>query len=255
MTLLLTCTKSYVTPKLRCPHHSFAYIYRQRDKAWHHDQYPCVGEWTFLLPFIPNFSQYPTILARAQAGANVLDLGCCFGQDLRLLAADGAPTQIMYASDLKEELWRLGFELFRDREKMCAKFIQADIFDPNSDLVPLYGQMDIIIASQFLHLFDWERQVLAIKRVVDLSKVGSVLVGYQRGQVQAQEVMRPWGRMFIHDLATYGEIWRQVEMETSSRWDVEAEMADLRELGYEEEDLEWAPPGQKGISFVVTRQA
>ena len=209
----------------------------------------------FLLPFIPTLPQYPKILARARAGATVLDLGCCFGQDLRLLAADGAPPQNMYASDLKEELWQLGFELFRDREKMCAKFVQADIFDPDSDLVRLSGQMDIIIASQFLHLFDWKKQVLAMKKVVELSRPGSTLIGYQRGQVRAQEVMRPWGRMFFHDLETYREIWHQVVAETSSQWEVETDMVDLRELGMEEEDLEWMPPGQKGINFVVTRQA
>ena len=254
MILLLTCIKSYVAPDLsRSPYHPFAYLLYQRDKAWQHGQYPCVGEWMFLLPFIPKFSQYPRILARAQAGAAVLDLGCCFGQDLRLLAADGAPTHNMYACDIKEELWQLGFELFRDREKMRARFVQADIFDPDSDLVHLSGQMDIIIASQFLHLWDWKRQVLAMKRVVELSRPGAILVGYQRGQVRAQEVMRPWGTMFFHDLDTYREIWHQVEVETSSRWDVEASFVDLRELGMEEEDLEWMPPGQKGINFVVTR--
>ena len=209
----------------------------------------------FLLPIIPSFSQYPRILARAQAGATVLDLGCCFGQDLRLLAADGAPTQNMYASDIKEELWQLGFELFRDREKMRAKFVQADIFDPDSDLVHLSGQMDIIIASQFLHLWDWKKQVLAFKKVVELSRPGSILVGSQRGQVRAQEVRRPWGKLFFHNLETYREIWHQVEVETGSRWEVEADFVDLRELGMEEEDLEWMPPGQKGINFVVTRQA
>ena len=184
----------------------------------------------------------------------MLDLGCGFGQDLRLLAADGAPPQNMYASDISRELWQLGFELFRDREKMCAEFIHADIFEPGSGLGRLSGQMDIVIVGQFLHLFDWAQQVLAMRKIVELSRSGSVLVGYQRGQVRAQAVTRPWGQMFLHDVESFRRIWCQVEAETGSRWDLEAEMVDLREWGMEEEDLEWMPPGQRGINFVGTRR-
>lgn len=59
------------------------------------------------------FPQYPATLARVQAGACVPKLGCGFGQELRQLAFNGAPTQKTYAIDLSQELWDLGFELFR----------------------------------------------------------------------------------------------------------------------------------------------
>lgn len=161
----------------------------------------------------------------------------------------------MYASDISGELWQLGFELFNDREKMVAEFIQADIFDTHSSLEKLSGRIDIIIVNQFLHLFDWEGQIAAMKTIVKLSKPGSIVVGYQRAQVPSQEVRRPWGTMYLHDPKTFRKIWETVEVETRSKWDIEADLVDLREWGMEPEDFSWMPDGKRGINFVGTRLA
>jgi len=159
----------------------------------------------------------------------------------------------MYATDISAELWDLGYDLFRDKDKMGATFIQGDFFNRMSDLQLLKGRMDIIIACQFLHLFDWDRQVIAAKRIVELSRPGSVLVGYQRAQVQAQELMRPWGAMYFHNVESFTKMWSQVEDETETKWELNISLVDLQEWGMEEEDVEWMPSGRKGINFVITR--
>ena len=96
---------------------------------------------------------------------------------------------------------------------MKARFIQADVFDMASDLGQLNEKMDIIIACQFFHLFEWEKQVAAMKRVVEFSPPGAVVIGYQQAQVEAKEIPRSWGRMFFHDTESFQKIWRQVEAE------------------------------------------
>lgn len=68
-----------------------------------------------------------------------------------------APSENMYASDLHSKLWEIGCDLFRDRDAMKARFVQADIFEPDSPLRDLDGKIDIIIACQFLHLFSWKQ--------------------------------------------------------------------------------------------------
>lgn len=209
----------------------------------------------FLLPSISAFPEYPGIIDRAQSCATVLDLGCGFGQNLRLLAANGVSPENMYASDISPELWELGFDLFRDKARMTAKFIEADILDTASQLRQLNGRMDIIIACQFLHLFSWEQQIVAMKRIVGFSRPGSILIGYQRAQVQAQEISRKWGRMYYHTAETFREIWRQVEGQTGTKWEVSVSMVDLQTWGMEDEDIDWMPTGPKGINFVVTRHA
>ena len=161
----------------------------------------------------------------------------------------------MYASDISHELWNLGFELFRDRDKMKAVFIEGDFLRLDSELCQLNGQIDIIISCQFLHLFDWDKQVVAIKRIIELSRPGSVVIGYQRAQLQAQEIARPWGQMYFHNAETFREIWRQAEAGTGSRWQVQVALVDLTEWGMEQEDFEWMPEGRRGINFVVVRQS
>ncbi|MCJ1356350.1 MAG: hypothetical protein MMC33_006345 [Icmadophila ericetorum] len=167
-----------------------------RDQAWPLGEYPCIGEWMFLLPSISIFPDSVDIIDRVRVGATVLDVGCCFGQNLRLIAAEGVSTKKMYATNINAELWDLGFELFRDRDKMKAKFIHSDILGKGTNLQLLNRQIDIIIACQFLHLFDWNWQLAAMKRVMEFSRHRSVFIGYQRVQVQAQEVSRPWGTIY-----------------------------------------------------------
>ena len=170
------------------------------------------------------------------------------------MAADGVSTHNMYATDISVELWDLGFDLFRDKDKLEATFIQADFLDSKSDLQRLNGLTDIIIACQFLHLFDWERQVVGMKRIVELSRPGSVLIGYQRAQVEAQELPRPWGAMYFHNEETFRKMWCRVEDETGTKWRVNVSLVDLQEWGMEEEDIDWMPVGRKGINFVITRE-
>lgn len=171
------------------------------------------------------------------------------------MAADGVSPRNLYASDISRELWDLGFELFKDRDKMVAKFIQADILDTGSGLGQLTGMFDVIIANQFFHLFDWEGQVSVMKRIVELSKPGTILIGYQRAQVPPRELERQWGKMYFHDDETYRKLWQRVELETKSEWDLEVRLVDLSEWGMELEDFDWMPEGRKGINFVVTRRS
>ena len=182
-----------------------------------------------------------------------MDLGCCFGQDLRLFAAHGAPTNRMYGVDINKEVWDLGYELFKDRDKMQAQFVEADIFDKGSPLVRMQEKCDIIIACQFFHLFSWNGQKEALSCCVRLSRIDSVVIGYQRGQDEAQVVQRSWGDMFIHDLQSFQQLWALVEEETGTRWSMRFSTVSLLEWGMEPEDIEWMPLGCNFIQFVCQR--
>lgn len=49
-----------------------------------------------------------------------LDLGTCLGQDVRKLIFDGAPVDSVYGTDLLAEFVEIGYDLFRDEEKLLA---------------------------------------------------------------------------------------------------------------------------------------
>lgn len=97
----------------------------------------------FLLPGIAAFPQFQRVVELARQGGIVLDLGCGLGQNLRLLAACGVPSNQMWALDLSPQLWRLGYELYRDRDRMLATFIPGNFLhgDDCLGLRELYGQV------------------------------------------------------------------------------------------------------------------
>lgn len=172
-----------------------------------------------------------------------------------MLAADGVSTDRMYALDHSMELWELGYKLFLDRDKMEATFVHASIFGDADRLQPIAqdSPFDVIIACQFLHLFSFEEQLSALRRIVAWTRPGSVIMGYQRGQPVAREYEKPWGRMFFHNLESFGGMWTLVESDTGTKWAIEKDLVDLEAWGLEKEDTEWMPPDCKGLNFVCTR--
>lgn len=101
----------------------------QRDKAWRKYKYPCIGLYTFLEFGISTLPQYEQVLSRTKQGEKLLDLGCCMGQDIRKLVFDGAPAENVSATELEPEFIDLGFELFRDKERLeRTTFTTGDFF-------------------------------------------------------------------------------------------------------------------------------
>lgn len=140
------------------------------------------------------------------------------------------PTDRMWAVDIEPGLWRLGFELFRGRGRMKARFIQGDFLSMADDsLGELQGNVDVVIASQFPHQFSRDGQTMATKRIVALSQPGTMLVGYQQGRKTAREYMRPWGMMFYHNLMSFVQLWDGVQQETNTQWRLEVTEVDLKE--------------------------
>lgn len=211
----------------------------------------------FLLPGLAALSEFPAILSHAkQPQSIILDLGCGFGHHLRLLAAHDVSTDNMWALDIDSEFWDLGFELFRDSGRMKAKFLQGNFLtmdQQESSLGVLQGKVDLVIACQFLHLFSWEKQILATKKIVHLSKPGTMVVGYQQGRKQAREYTRPWGMMFYHNLDSLIKLWKQVQHETNTTWSVKVTEVDLTDWGMMKEDFDWMPEDRQGINFLLTR--
>jgi hypothetical protein len=173
---------------------------------------------------------YPEVLERVKNGERFLDLGCCLGQEIRKLVFDGAPSACTYGSDLWGDFFSVGYELFKDKDKLQTNFVAADVFEDSSPLTDLAGKMNIIYTGAFFHLFSLEDQEKIALRVVQLlvPQPGALIVGRQSGSEVSGEFAKSGDKSgrkhFRHNAQSWKELWDRVGERTGSRWLVEADL-------------------------------
>jgi hypothetical protein len=193
---------------------------------------------------ISRLEAYPKVLelGRTRAHPILLDIGCCFGNDLRKAVADGYPANACIGSDLRSEFWDLGYRLFRDSPATFpASFVSGDAFEPTmlapdapfpetvadtaaapldlsnlagkGSLNPLHGRVSAIHASSFFHLFSEEQQAHLARALAPLlsPEPGSMLLGSHGGLPEKGTIPSPSGRdMFCHSPESWTRLWEDV---------------------------------------------
>ncbi|KAI0320558.1 hypothetical protein OF83DRAFT_567380 [Amylostereum chailletii] len=201
--------------------------------------YPCIRyfEWTSLK--ISRLFPYKDLLklGAEREGAIFLEMGCCFGNDLRKAIADGYPKENVVATDLHQDFWNLGHELFKTTpETFTVPFIAGNAFDATcleivqpftktlspttsrptlttlTTLNPLRGHVSAIHASAFFHLFNEEGQLHLARAIAGLlsPEPGSMIFG--RHGALPEKGLRPASKgmektMFCHDPDSWRELW------------------------------------------------
>ncbi|KAJ7485681.1 hypothetical protein FB451DRAFT_1230718 [Mycena latifolia] len=245
-------------------------------KAYDLYGYLCIRKFDFARPRISTSPAYQKVLAlgRQREGAILLDLGCCFGTDIRQAASDGFPVNNLIASDLRPEFWKLGHELFRTTpETFPVPFIAGDAMDPNfleaskplvspsevvapapplaslANLTPLRGHVAAIYISAVFHLFSEPEQLHLARALAGLLSPirGSVIFGSHVGRREKgfREVSQGIGvvarSMFCHSPESWRGMWEEVFPEGSVKVD-----ADLRRRASD-------PPDVGILAWSVTR--
>ncbi|KAH8687237.1 methyltransferase domain-containing protein [Tricladium varicosporioides] len=235
------------------------HILKIRDKAWDIFPYPCIGGFRFLDLAITTHACYPEILIRLKSqNQSLLDLGCCFGQELRALVAAGVPSSQLYGADLRPEFFDLGYELFRDRNTLETNFLAADVFDdsPGNRLNNIHGKMDIVYIGSFLHLFSWDDQIKAAIKINSLlkQKKGDLIVGRQMGarESRTREGER---KAWRHDKESFERMWEEIGEQTGAKWKVEVRVEEIgmRENASEEEKR-WREGNIIRLHFAILRE-
>ncbi|KAI4236487.1 MAG: hypothetical protein LQ349_002514 [Xanthoria aureola] len=250
------------------------HIYKIRDAAWEIFPWPCVGEFWFISLGLSLHPRYQDLLARLRAkGAStkLLDLGTCLGQDLRKLIADGAPSEALWGSDYFEEYEAAGHDFFRDADRFHHRFLAADLYDESQEsaLQKTAGTWDVINIIMFLHIYDWDAQVRACKRILKLlsPEKGSMVIGAQSattepGEIRLKPPMVAEGEektLYRHSLETFTRMWEEVGKDQGVKLDIWVAYDDEADwkLRVEEEkargrDRFFAGPTQRRLFFTVT---
>ncbi|KAJ5128112.1 hypothetical protein N7448_008891 [Penicillium atrosanguineum] len=212
-----------------------SHVNKIRARGFAANPYPCIGNYRFLNLTLLTHPLYKSIISKLQSNsfAIYLDLGCCFGQDLRQLVLDGVPSSQLVGLDIEGPLMDLGYELFRDRGTVESKFVVVDIFqgeaqgEPWTELVAKGA--DVVHCSAFFHLFPLALQVDAAKVISRVVRKGGIIVGRQSGSVKPAEVpaIKAGTTSFRHDLNTLAEMWENVGMETGTKWKVDGSLDEV----------------------------
>ncbi|KAJ3567043.1 hypothetical protein NPX13_g6912 [Xylaria arbuscula] len=198
-----------------------------REHGFKANPYPCIGLYRFTNLTLITHPLYPTIVDRLKrSNTTYLDIGCCFGQDLRQLVYDGVPSEHLIGIDIEQPLIELGYRLFLDRQKLNSQFIIADVFKGSSQgtWADLQARgIDVLHCSAFFHLFPLEQQLEAAIEIVSLMKVGGVIVGRQSGSVKPGNLPAMQDNLYSyrHDVSTLVDLWHEVGEITNTRWNVE----------------------------------
>jgi hypothetical protein len=123
---------------------------------------------------------------------------------------------------LRAEFFELGYDLFKDKGNLKSTLFKADIFDEdNVDMKRLEGDIDIIYAGSFLHLYGWDDQIKICKTLSRLmKKEGTVLMGRQSGGKVVKEVTFPLheeNKMFVHNTESFRKMWDKASEATGTK--------------------------------------
>ncbi|TFK75137.1 hypothetical protein BDN72DRAFT_892489 [Pluteus cervinus] len=233
--------------------------------------YPCIRKFAFTSLKISRHPAYTIVqqLHVKRPDAILLDMGCCFGNDIRKAVLDGWPVENVIASDLRPEFWTCGHELFKsDASTFPAAFIGGDAFDsafltphpvftssspptnrrPGSlkdikTLTQLHGHISAIHAASFFHLFDESKQLEVAKRLGSLlsPQPGSTLFGSHAATLVAGFKTHPavpsFG-MFCHSPESWTELWNGKIFEKGTV-DVQTSMVEVENPGAEADALDY----------------
>lgn len=196
---------------------------------------------------------YPEVVRRVRGGATFLDLGCCFGQDIRKLVHDGAPPENILGADSERRFIELGYELFRDRDSLASRFYAASIFDDDF-LAEWRGRVDVIYVGAFLHLFDFDSQVRVMAQLVRLLRKspGSLVFGRNIAATKGGDFRMEsfdWD-LFRHSPDTMRALWDRAP---EGQWGVQADLMPYRSEGWDSRHRGWEGDETKEMKFVVRR--
>ena len=191
-----------------------AHIEAVRDEAWEVFPYPVIGSFHFAEPTYSEHPLYETGILEPlkRDDIRLLDVGCGFATDFRVLASAGislTPSKIV-GLDREMGFVDLSYRLFGDdASTLGARFVTADILKPESIPEDLWGRFDIVWGGASFHLFGWEDQVEAYVTAVRLLKAGPTAVRVMGYSAAHKPGVERFG-MFWHDPGTFVEMWGEI---------------------------------------------
>jgi len=156
--------------------------------------YRCISQGRFAVSRMNLNFGYQKYLKNSQLShLKIIDIGCCFGTDIRQLLLDGASISNITALDQYGDFWKLGLDLFDD-QRYDSDLFKANIFIEASLLSDDFysklgsflghdpkGYYDVVYMGSVLHLLSYQEIERFIEAACSLLKSGGVYFGQNVG--------------------------------------------------------------------------
>lgn len=248
-------------------------IMSQRNRAYKEGFFPEHGGFWFLRDTFRRHPAYSRLLASMKLGATLVDMSDGLHEELRHLAADGAPTDKMWAIGTNPRMWEISKELFgedvlKDSQPGGVKplgppfeprFVNqaVEYFGFRPDCKRLRGKVDLIIANHIFNYIEepYERHIFTVAN--QMSRPGTVFMGMHIGCTSA---FISEDDQFFFDNIGFGhyldfrklakthldEKPRNGSNSPAQDWKVVVhEVVDLESWGLLEQEWEWIKPRNK----------
>ena len=159
--------------------------------------YVCIERFMFLKPRLPYHVAYKSLLEKLkspdskQIPKKVIDVGCCFGQDIRQLILEGVETKNIYAVDIHDGYWNVGREFYMDNLSHLSTRLDGitTLFEDFAKPYPLpaectdrvvdslTGNFEAVVCQLVFHVLTKEQTENLIKRMCSMLKKGGILIG------------------------------------------------------------------------------
>ncbi|RPD58757.1 hypothetical protein L226DRAFT_575992 [Lentinus tigrinus ALCF2SS1-7] len=244
------------------------HMVRVQREAYAIHAFPCIRMFSFTrlkLARLPGYEKI-LVLGRTREYPIFLDIGCCFGNDVRKLVADGYPIDSVMATDLHPEFLELGHKLFNTTPSTYpVPFLAGDALDPSflevvhpfytkpysprpnlselTSLSALHGHVSAISVCSVFHVFDEAGQLQLARAIAGLlsPEPGSMVIGIHSGRPEKGTfVTHAGGRSvstFYHSPESWTQLWDgelfvkgtvrvQTELIETGGWDFQDSEAD-----------------------------
>jgi len=181
------------------------------------------------------------------------------GSELRQLVLNGVASEHLYGADINPEYFPIGYDLFRDQNKLNALFLGADLFDHSSGSVlkQLEHKVDIIWTSGVIHLFPRVKQVAAVvsmlkllKRSPDTMIAGRLMGLEQPGEYPAKDSGET---VYRHDVASFKKLFHEACDIVGEKWETDVVAEPWTENMKISKNTDTVPPGLLEVSFVARK--
>jgi SAM-dependent methyltransferase len=143
----------------------------------------------------PNYFQVINLAKSKGSDYKLLDVGSCFGQEVRGLIADGVSPSSITITDLHDYYWKAGKRLYFDDESNKLDGVTTifgdfatDPADIEKDISQdLTASFDCVICQAIFHVLSKKQSHFMIQRLFNVLKPGGILLGQCVGAPQARE--------------------------------------------------------------------